>query len=77
MLILIELEFSGKENIFFIKKIQYGWLNFRHGTGGHGALISFFKRPAQYKSISAFSPIYNASEYECSQNAFKKFFGQS
>jgi S-formylglutathione hydrolase len=52
-------------------------LNFRHGTGGHGALISFFKRPAQYKSISAFSPIYNASEYECSQNAFKKFFGQS
>ena len=45
--------------------------------GGHGALISFFKRPAQYKSVSAFAPIYSAIDCEWSRNAFKKFFGDS
>jgi S-formylglutathione hydrolase len=45
--------------------------------GGHGALISFFKRPGQYKSVSAFAPICSASECEWSRNAFQKFFGES
>jgi S-formylglutathione hydrolase len=44
--------------------------------GGHGALISFFKRPAQYKSVSAFAPICSASQCEWSKNAYMKFFGQ-
>jgi S-formylglutathione hydrolase len=44
--------------------------------GCHGALISFFKRPAQYKSVSAFAPICSASQCEWSKNAYMKFFGQ-
>jgi S-formylglutathione hydrolase len=42
--------------------------------GCHGALISFFKRPAQYKSVSAFAPISSASQCEWSKNAFMTFF---
>jgi S-formylglutathione hydrolase len=49
----------------------------RHSMGGHGALISFFKRPGQYKSVSAFAPICNASKCEWSRNAFMKFFGEN
>ncbi|CAF3676162.1 unnamed protein product [Rotaria sp. Silwood1] len=49
---------------------------FGHSMGGHGALISFFKCPAQYKSVSAFAPICSASKCEWSRNAFIKFFGQ-
>jgi len=48
---------------------------FGHSMGGHGALISFFKRPNQYKSVSAFAPICNASKCEWGVNAFTKFFG--
>jgi S-formylglutathione hydrolase len=44
--------------------------------GGHGALISFFKRSNQYKSVSAFAPICNATKCEWGRNAFMKFFGQ-
>jgi len=44
--------------------------------GGHGALISYFKRPGQYKSVSAFAPICNASKCEWGVNAFTKFFGE-
>ncbi|CAF0882323.1 unnamed protein product [Adineta steineri] len=49
---------------------------FGHSMGGHGALVSFFKRPAQYKSVSAFAPICNMSTSEWGVDAYKKFFGQ-
>ncbi|UJR37237.1 hypothetical protein I4U23_029946 [Adineta vaga] len=49
---------------------------FGHSMGGHGALISYFKRPGQYKSVSAFAPITNASKTEWGIKAFTKFFGQ-
>ena len=45
--------------------------------GGHGALVSFFKRPGQYKSVSAFAPICNASKCDWGINAYIKFFGQN
>jgi S-formylglutathione hydrolase len=51
-------------------------LFFIHSTVGHGALISFLKRLGQYKSVSAFIPICNASKSKWSINAFTKFFGQ-
>ena len=44
--------------------------------GGHGALISFFKRPGQYKSVSALAPICSVSTMEWGINAYTKFFGQ-
>ncbi|CAF1170699.1 unnamed protein product [Rotaria magnacalcarata] len=47
-----------------------------HSMGGHGALISFFKRPGQYQSVSAFAPICNASASEWGINAYTNFFGQ-
>jgi S-formylglutathione hydrolase len=43
--------------------------------GGHGALISFLKRPEQYRSVSAFAPITNVSKTEWGVNVFTKFFG--
>ncbi|UJR08972.1 hypothetical protein I4U23_013223 [Adineta vaga] len=50
---------------------------FGHGIGGHGALISFFKRPSQYKSISALAPICQPMKCQSSRNAFLKFLGES
>ncbi|CAF1454840.1 unnamed protein product [Adineta steineri] len=47
-----------------------------HSMGGHGALISFFKRPSQYKSVSALAPICNVTKCEWTRNAFMKFLGQ-
>lgn len=44
--------------------------------GGHGALISFFKCPGQYKSVSAFAPICRTMKCEWSRNAFRKFLGE-
>ena len=43
---------------------------FGHGIGGHGALISFLKNPAQYKSVSALAPV-----FDLNQNVFQKFLG--
>lgn len=68
------MEFLGKEKCSTWKRKYFSF--FRHSMGGHGALISFFKRPAQYKSVSAFAPIVNASNSEWGINAFTKFFGQ-
>lgn len=47
----------------------------RHSMGGHGALISFLKRPNQYKSVSALAPICNVSKCEWGIDAYTKFFG--
>ncbi len=44
---------------------------FGHGIGGHGALTSFLKHPAQYKSVSALAPVYNLN-----RNVFQKFLGE-
>lgn len=75
MLIPIELAFSGKEsNTSPSLKSKYSI--FRHSMGGHGALISFFKRPAQYKSVSALAAICSVSSMEWGINAYRKFFGE-
>lgn len=60
-------------NNFNVDPQQIGILG--HSMGGHGALISFLKRPQQYKSVSAFSPICNPTTCEWGTNAFTKFFG--
>ena len=44
--------------------------------GGHGALISFFKCPGQYRSVSAFAPICSTLDCQWSRNAFQKFLGE-
>ena len=41
--------------------------------GGHGALISYFKCPAQYKSVSALAPIYNPMEDQSMKDIFRKY----
>jgi len=33
-----------------------------HSTGGHGALVSHFRNPGMYKSVSAFAPVCNPTE---------------
>ena len=33
-----------------------------HSTGGHGAMISHFRNPGMFKSVSAFAPMCNPSE---------------
>ncbi|XP_065844485.1 S-formylglutathione hydrolase-like [Oscarella lobularis] len=50
---------------------------FGHSMGGHGALISFFKCPGKYMSVSAFAPISNPSASECpwGQKAFSGYLG--
>lgn len=45
--------------------------------GGHGALISFFKRPGQYASVSAFSPICNPIACSWCQPIFRKYLSES
>ena len=80
MLTQAELELWGKkENKIehVIDKFNSLVYFFRHSMGGHGALISFFKRPGQYKSVSAFAPICNVSKCEWGINAYTKFFGQN
>ena len=39
--------------------------------GGHGALISHFKNPGQYTSVSAFAPICNPTAVPWGEKAFK------
>ena len=42
-----------------------------HSMGGHGALISHFKNPGMYKSVSAFAPIVNPVNVPWGEKAFK------
>ena len=48
---------------------------FGHSMGGHGALTLFFKYPALFKSVSAFSPIVAPTLVPWGQKAFKGYLG--
>lgn len=46
-----------------------------HSMGGHGALISAFKRPGVFASVSAFAPIVNPTLCPWGIKAFKHYLG--
>jgi S-formylglutathione hydrolase len=46
-----------------------------HSMGGHGALISAFRHPGLYRSLSAFSPVCAPMECEWGQQAFTAYLG--
>lgn len=46
-----------------------------HSMGGHGALVCALKRPGQYQSVSAFSPICHPSACPWGEKAFKGYLG--
>ncbi|RMC98810.1 S-formylglutathione hydrolase [Aquitalea palustris] len=47
-----------------------------HSMGGHGALICALKRPQDYASVSAFSPIANPLNVPWGQKAFAAYLGE-
>ncbi|XP_055351762.1 S-formylglutathione hydrolase-like [Paramacrobiotus metropolitanus] len=49
---------------------------FGHSMGGHGALIAFLKNPGQYRSVSAFAPIANASRSKFGIKCFDGYLGR-
>jgi S-formylglutathione hydrolase len=49
---------------------------FGHSMGGHGSLISFFKNPNKYKSVSAFAPISNPTQCDWGKFAFAGYLGK-
>ena len=48
---------------------------FGHSMGGHGALVSVLKNPAQYRSCSAFAPIAAPSRCPWGKKAFSGYLG--
>ncbi|MFO1153097.1 MAG: S-formylglutathione hydrolase [Rhodospirillales bacterium] len=48
---------------------------FGHSMGGHGALTLAFKRPGQYRSLSALAPIVAPASVPWGQNAFRRYLG--
>jgi len=46
-----------------------------HSMGGHGALVSHFKNPGKYRSVSAFAPICNPTDCPWGQKAFTGYLG--
>ncbi|WP_162048411.1 S-formylglutathione hydrolase [Vibrio taketomensis] len=50
---------------------------FGHSMGGHGALVIGLKNSANYRSISAFSPISNPRHCPWGQKAFGAYLGNS
>jgi len=48
---------------------------FGHSMGGHGALTIALRNPAQYKSVSAFSPIGAPMQCPWGQKAFTNYLG--
>lgn len=48
---------------------------FGHSMGGHGALVSAFRNPGRYQSLSAFSPISAPSQVPWGQKAFAAYLG--
>ncbi len=49
---------------------------FGHSMGGHGALMLALRRPDQYRSISAFSPVCAPSQCPWGQKAFAAYLGR-
>ncbi|WP_374553898.1 S-formylglutathione hydrolase [Aquitalea pelogenes] len=47
-----------------------------HSMGGHGALVCALKRPQDYVSVSAFSPIANPVTVPWGQKAFAAYLGE-
>ena len=48
---------------------------FGHSMGGHGALTIALKKPAQYRSVSAFAPISNPVAVPWGEKAFGNYLG--
>ncbi|HVZ01284.1 MAG TPA: S-formylglutathione hydrolase [Dongiaceae bacterium] len=48
---------------------------FGHSMGGHGALVSAFRNPRRYKSVSAFAPIAAPSQCPWGDKAFTGYLG--
>ncbi|HEY6081796.1 MAG TPA: S-formylglutathione hydrolase [Polyangiaceae bacterium] len=46
-----------------------------HSMGGHGALVCALKRPGQYRSVSAFSPIVAPTQVPWGRKAFTQYLG--
>ena len=46
-----------------------------HSMGGHGALLLGIRRPDQYVSVSAFSPICSVSQSEWGRHAMEQYLG--
>ncbi|MFA5960883.1 MAG: S-formylglutathione hydrolase [Tatlockia sp.] len=49
---------------------------FGHSMGGHGALTLALKKPKQFRSVSAFSPICAPTHCSWGQNAFTHYLGK-
>ena len=47
-----------------------------HSMGGHGALICGLKKPEDYQSVSAFSPICNPIECGWGKGCFNSYLGE-
>ncbi len=50
---------------------------FGHSMGGHGALMIAFRNPDQFKSVSAFAPIYAPSQCDWGRKAFNNYLGEN
>jgi S-formylglutathione hydrolase len=48
---------------------------FGHSMGGHGALVTAFKNPGAYKSVSAFAPICSPTRCPWGEKAFTHYLG--
>lgn len=48
-----------------------------HSMGGHGALISAFKHPEKYKSVSAIAPISAPSQVSWGHKIFSQYLGDN
>jgi S-formylglutathione hydrolase len=48
---------------------------FGHSMGGHGALVCALRNPQEYKSVSAFAPIYTPSKSPWGRDCFTTYLG--
>ncbi|OWJ76801.1 S-formylglutathione hydrolase [Haematobacter genomosp. 1] len=46
-----------------------------HSMGGHGALVTAFRNPGRYRSVSAFSPIVGPSDVPWGEKALTAYLG--
>lgn len=46
-----------------------------HSMGGHGALISFLRKPEHYVSVSAFAPVCRPTQSPWGRNALRTYLG--
>ena len=48
---------------------------FGHSMGGHGALVCALRKPASYRSVSAFAPVVAPSQVPWGRKAFARYLG--